>query len=393
MKKLSFVYIGFLITVGLLFLYSYTQVDLSLTLSRFSIWQVIQKAFQYIGYFQRPLSGTIYIIILLLLFIFYGLLLIQTSRNKLKRKTLWTLFGITGIVLLFSYNGFSYDIFNYIFDAKIITHYFQNPYMHSALDFPHDPMLSFMHWTQRTYPYGPVWLFLTVPLSFIGLQFFLPTFFLFKALAALAYFVTVFYIEKILQKTNPKEALFGTVLFALNPLILIEVLVSAHIDIAMMAIVVCSFYYLMINKNVRSIILLLLSFGVKFATGFLIPLYLFVFYLYRFHKKINWNIIFGIASIFMATAVVFEALRTNFQPWYFIIVLPFLALLGKKSYGVIPSFVLPIFFLFEYVPFLYRGDWNSPVPMQLTLLTLSGIAVTLLVLGIWKIYKLVLIKK
>src|SRR5258706_5338006 len=168
------------LTIVCLFFYSYTQVDLSLTLSRISIWQGIEKSFQYVGYFQRPLSTYLYSGILIALFVSYIFLLIAVHKNVLSRKTLWILIIGTAIVLTFSYNAFSYDLFNYIFDAKIITHYSQNPYMHMALDFPHDPMLSFMHWTQRTYPYGPAWLLVTAPLSFIGLQFFLPTFFLFK---------------------------------------------------------------------------------------------------------------------------------------------------------------------------------------------------------------------
>jgi hypothetical protein len=44
-----------------LFLYSYTQVDLNLTLSRVSLWQTIQRAFQYVGYFQRPVSTVWYL--------------------------------------------------------------------------------------------------------------------------------------------------------------------------------------------------------------------------------------------------------------------------------------------------------------------------------------------
>ncbi|HEX8965082.1 MAG TPA: hypothetical protein VF820_01455 [Patescibacteria group bacterium] len=391
--KNRLLYSGYIVTIILLFLYSYTQVDLGLTLSRVSIWQTIQRSFQYIGYFNRPLSGSLYLFILVLLFIFYGIFLYLSAQFKIKRRTVWEIICVTGFILLFSYSAFSYDIFNYIFDAKIVTHYFQNPYLHSALDFPKDPMLSFMHWTQRTYPYGPVWLLLTIPLSFIGLQFFLPTFFLFKALGVASYFLTIIYLEKILQRLKPKSAVFGLVLFALNPLVIIESLVSAHIDIAMIAFGVISLYSLLDNKNIRSSFLLILSIGVKFATGFLIPVYLFVLFLYKKNKPIPWNIVFVVSAILMGFAVVTEALRTNFQPWYFLIVMPFLALLGKKSYAIIPSFVLAFFFLLEYIPFLYKGDWNPPIPSQLTLLTISGIVVSAVVFLAWRVYTLVLQNK
>src|SRR5579872_2939572 len=96
-----------------LFLYSYTQVDLSLTFSRASFFQTVEKWFQHIGYFQRPLSTEIFLIILLFLFFFYGFFLLMTFKNKLSYKQFWKITIITSAILFFSYNAFSYDIFNY----------------------------------------------------------------------------------------------------------------------------------------------------------------------------------------------------------------------------------------------------------------------------------------
>lgn len=170
----------YLVVIIALFLYSFTQIDLGLTMTRASIFTQIQRSFQYIGYFNRPLSTTLDITIMLLLFSFYIVYILFARRGLLNLKTFWLTTIILTVILAFSYTAYSYDIFNYIFDAKIVTHYHANPYLHKALDFPKDPMLSFMHWTQRTYPYGPVWLILTVPLSFIGLNYFIPTFFLLR---------------------------------------------------------------------------------------------------------------------------------------------------------------------------------------------------------------------
>src|SRR6185369_13728901 len=143
-------------------------------------------------------------------------------KKKMKSKNILFLILITAGILIFSYNAFSYDLFNYIFYAKIITHYHQNPYLHKALDFPGDPMLAFMQWTHRTYPYGPLWLGLTIPISFAGLNFFPLTFFLFKSLAAVYYLGSSFLIWKISKKILPEYQYFNLVLFALNPLVIIE---------------------------------------------------------------------------------------------------------------------------------------------------------------------------
>src|SRR3989344_1683064 len=200
--------IGWISTAFFLLAYSFTQVDLSLTLSQLSIWQIIQRAFQQIGYFNRPLSTLIFLVIVGLLFALYSYTLFQVKKKKINRKYLFAIIlGVSG-VLFFSYNAFSYDLFNYIFDAKVFTFYFQNPYFHKAQDFPNDPMLSFMHWTHRVYPYGPVWLGITIPLSFFGINIFLLTFYLFKLISVISFILSALFIERIAKKIGV-NALFA----------------------------------------------------------------------------------------------------------------------------------------------------------------------------------------
>lgn len=360
-----------------LFLYSYTQVDLNLTLSTNPILISVQRFFQNIGYFQRPLSTAIFVSILLFLFLFYLLFLKFVNEKSITRRQVWLLILATSLILTFSYNAFSYDLFNYIFDAKILTHYHQNPYLHKALDFTGDSMLLFMRWTHRTYPYGPTWLGLTVPISFLGLKF-LPTLFLFKALATASFLGTVYFIGKILRKISPKNEIFGLVFFGLSPLVLIESLVSSHNDIPMVFFAVLSLYLLIRKKTIFSFLSLLLSIGVKFATVFLIP----VWGLKVFRKDLNWDKFFLIASLSMISAIVVASVRTSFQPWYLLYALPFAAFIAKKYYVLIPSIVLSFTSLLIYVPFLYMGDWDPPIPMILLGITTTGIAASILgVLG------------
>src|SRR3989338_9479165 len=283
----NFLSVGYVLTIIFLFLYSFTQVDLNLTLSQFSLWQIAQKFFQQIGYFNRSLSTSFYILIVLLLFGFYFFFLSLASKNKISKKQVWFLTIISTVILSFSYNAFSYDVFNYMFDARIVTHYGQNPYLHKALDFSSDPMLNFMRWTHRTYPYGPAWLFLTVPLSFIGFNFFLFTFFLFKFLGSLSFLGTAYFIAKILKKASPKNELFGLSLFVFNPLVIIETLVSSHNDMVMIFFGVLSLYLLVNKKYITSILYLIFSIGIKFATVSLLPIFLFPLFT-KNKSQIDW---------------------------------------------------------------------------------------------------------
>lgn len=376
---------AYIAVIIFLFLYSFTQVDLNLTLSKWSIWQVIEKFFQHIGYFQRPLSTFFFIAIVVLLYVFYFLFLFFAQKKLISKKQTWFLIILTALILTFSYNAFSYDLFNYIFDAKIFTHYHQNPYLHKALDYPGEPMLSFMRWTHRTYPYGPAWLFLTVPLSFMGFNLFLPTFFIFKALMSASFLGTALFVGKILKKASSRNELLGTIFFAFNPLVIIESLVSSHNDIVMLFFAVSALYLFMNSKYIRVFILLIISIAIKFATILLAPALAVVFIYKKLNRKISWRDIFIPISICMSIAVVVASIRTNFQPWYLLYVLPFASLLPDKYFAFIPSSILSFFALLTYVPFLYVGDWNSPIPEILTWIMISGVVLSLLSVGVFKL--------
>lgn len=365
---------GYIVVLLGLFLYSFTQIDLSLTFSRIAFLQNIVKSFQYIGYFDRSLSGSLYLILLMALYLFYFVFLFFASKKRVTKAFLWKLIFALTFILAFSYSAFSYDLFNYIFDAKIITHYQQNPYIHKALDFPGDPMLSFMHWTHRVYPYGPFWLVLTVPLSFLGFNLFLPTFFLFKALMASCFVGSAYFVSKIFQKIAPEKENFGLIFFALNPLIMIESLVSSHVDIVMVFFALWAIYLLLNKKYLFAFALLLVSIGIKFATVFLLPVFLFV--LFQKQKTKFWEIIFGFAILLMTAAVVAVSLRTNFQPWYLVLAIPFAVFLANRYIVFLPVMILSFSALLTYAPYLYLGNWDKPVPQILTTIMFSAIVLS-----------------
>ncbi len=361
---------SFLLVILFLFFYSFTQIDLSLTLSQVSIWQLVQKNFQYIGYFNRPLSTGLYIGVLVLMFGYYLWYLKNAIRNKIKLKQLFIIIVLTSLILSFSYNAFSYDLFNYIFDAKIVTYYYENPYFHRAMDYPTDPMLSFMRWTHRVYPYGPIWLGLTIPISFIGLNIFLLTFFLFKFFIAAFYLGSVFLIYKINQKINPDHAIFNTAFFALNPLVIIESLVSSHHDITMVFFALVGINLFFLRKRLLAIVLVIISSQVKIPTlGLLMPIV--VSYI-PFKDKLDNNkfIILSIISMFLASG--YALTKIEIQPWYFIWVLPFVALLKLNKYIISLSIGFSLGLLLRYTVLLYFGNWDGigvPIRNGLTIVT------------------------
>jgi hypothetical protein len=378
MKKLRLLFLSYFVLLIGFFVYSFTQVDLGLTLSKFPIYQAIEKPLQGVGFYQRPLSTVIFIIIVTLLFIFYCAFLYLVKKGKLGLKGLTIITILTTAILAFSYNAFSYDLFNYIFDAKIVSFYHLNPYLYKASDFVGDPMLHFMRWTHRLYPYGPSWLALSVPLSFLGMNYFLPTFFLFKILMAMSFLGSCYLIYKISEKLFPANKLFNVAFFALNPLVLIETLVSAHNDIPMIFFLLLSIYFFLQKKKRLSWVSNIFSIGVKFSTGVLFPLFILLEFVDKIGKKINWEKFFIAAVVLSLTTVLLASIRTTFQSWYLVFPLSLVAFVSSKKYIAIPSVVASIFAAGIYVPYVLMADYAKGYPQIVQNIELVGLSAVIL---------------
>ena len=366
---------SYFFVVAALFLYSFTQVDLSLAISHSSFLLSIEKAFQNIGFFHRPFSATLFVLILILMFLYYIYFMRLAYLRKLTAKQVGILIGGTFLILLFSYNAFSYDLFNYIFDAKIITHYQLNPYLHRAMDFSGDPMLSFMRWTHRYYPYGPTWLALTVPLSFAAFNKFIANFFLFKILIALTYLGSAYLIYKISEILFEKDKVFNTVFFALNPLILIEGLVSSHNDFPLIFFGLLSIYFFVRKRKVLSLVSLVLSIGVKFSTVILAPILLYV-QIQQFKKKsVDWERLLIWSVILSLGITVAVTFRTTFQPWYLVLPLSLASLLSKKIYILVPAILGSVFALSLYVVLVFMTDYSPDYVSLVTTIEWIGLVI------------------
>src|SRR5690349_15534332 len=102
-RAFYYLLISYLLVIGGLFLFSYTQVDLSLTLSQSSIIQTIEKGFQYVGYYQRPLATALFCGLLVLLFALYAGTIMVSIRQKITQSQMWKIVLAISGILLFSY--------------------------------------------------------------------------------------------------------------------------------------------------------------------------------------------------------------------------------------------------------------------------------------------------
>lgn len=338
--------IFFLLTIFSLIVYSYSQIDLNLTLLQAPLFLRFQNTMIDLGYFQRPLSTSIFVLITIALFLIYWLFYKRAVASKIRKVEIATIFSCLLVLGLISYPAFSHDFFNAIFYPRIIIEHHANPYLVTALMFPDDTWTRFMQWTHNTYQWGPVYLLISMPFYLLGFGKFILTFLSFKLMSTFGFLSSAYLIHKLAGKT-------GAIIFGLNPLIIYEALVAGHLDIIMLVFALVSIYFLTKKSRFLALGAMIVSAGIKFVTVLFLPL---LFLGNRFSEKIIWKL-FLITSILGAIAQIYFR---DFLPHYFIVPLGIFALQKTSSKRFLfAALFCFVFLMFRYVPFISAGQWWS----------------------------------
>ena len=381
-KKYKSLVIVYCLFITCLAIYSYSQVDLNLTLNQSPFYLSFQQRLTNLGYLHRPFSTSIFVFLIFSFLISHFSFLHLVKKKALGVKQVFFLIALTTALLLLSYPAFSHDIFNYIFDAKVVWTYKQNPWKKSPFEFFGDPMLRFMRWVHRPSVYPPGWVGLSLPVVIFAFDKFILQLFLMKFLIALFHLGTAFLIFRILGKIAPKKQLLGTVLFAFSPVVIIENLISPHNDIAMSFFALLSIYLFLKKKWTFSFLSLLFSIGIKYVTAVFLPFWVLGYFLNKKGVKIDFALVFRFlawVSLFVFAVFVF---KFEFQPWYLMWVIPFAALAIEDKVLVGLTTALSIAALLRYAPFLYYGHYDPPVPRIKLCLTIIPIGVWIFLLKI-----------
>ena len=329
----------FVLSWLLLVIYSFTRQDLNLTW-----YNQLTVSLQTLGWYQRPLATLIFVV-LSLVFIAIYLKLIRTSI-----KWHWLLLLAAAGIL--AYPMFSYDLFNYIFNAKMVWIYQANPHLRTAIEFSADPMLRFMQNVHTPAPYAYGW---TLASLLPGLVWFSSKFTLafwsMKAFVALFWLAQLWILKKLVAKLFPQEP-WRFWLFALNPLVLVETLINGHNDVVMIFLALLAYWFLLHSRKIKSVIFLLLSASIKYASIVLLP-----FFILRRQslKKLDIPTLSAIAlSLVMFTR------PDQLHSWYLIWAFSF-AVLAKPKWVVSIFTALTFGALLRYAPYIYFGHWDPPV--------------------------------
>lgn len=353
---------------GFLAIFSYAYVDLNLTISQNPLAVQFVSFMQQLGYYNRPTATALYTLLILLLFSFFIFNLWLFYKSKIGAKYLALSTIANTFILIFAYPFLSSDLFNYLFDAKIILTYHVSPYTHRALDFPNDDWIRFMRWIHRYSPYGPLWLGMSLVPAALGLGKFIVNFLTFKLFIAAFHLINSYFIFKILGKIAPQKALLGTAFYALNPLLLLEGVANAHNDSILATFLLANIFFLVNVKNISALLSIVAGTLIKYIQILTLP----AFILHSVFKKIKINQLIMMNLLVMAVfTYLFSSFRitvpfvssgatqVQFQSWYLFWTIPFIALLPKLPLIII-ALAVSVGAMARYLPYLYYGDWSQP---------------------------------
>ncbi len=357
--RILFIAAGFVL---LFFSYGFIDPHLSFSSHPWYLWA--QNIVVSLVYRQSVAAAALYVSVIAVFFAAYGMVLSHQQPKRITSVPSWIALLI-GILVL-SYPAFSYDIYNYIATAKVAFQYRENPYVVMPVEIPNEPMLSYTRAANKLALYGPAWIALTSFPFIAGMGNIFWTVMSFKAFAA------VFYAAVALLIYRKTKDLRQTLFFALNPLVLIEVLVSGHNDIVMMTLGLSGL--LLWGRadgkyKAAGVILFVSSVLIKGATIALLPL--FFFPAWKLEKKML------VAAFFMFGVFLVSPLREEMYPWYAVWWISCLAFvpMRKKSFIHALSFWFSLGLMLRYVPWIATREYGGITPVSRIVVTIVPVLV------------------
>ncbi len=316
----------------------------------------LSRVFPYVVYDYRQTATILFFALLLVLFSFYLYFL------KHHPKT-WVIIA-AAVILVFSYPALTYDLFNYITTAKVAFTHGENPYVVMPVEIPNEPNLAFTRAANKFALYGPVWLLFTAIPHFMGAGNVWLTIIAFKLMNAVVYLGFSYFIWRMTKN------LTNVIFFALNPLVLIEVLMNGHNDIYMMVLALLGIWLWQRGKKIHGLIALVASWFIKGAT---LPL------IFVMNKSLVWSY-WILAAVFFILAPI----REELYPWYAVWLVTTASLLPLKSHRFIFWFTIVLSFALElrHLPYMWMGYYEGPGPMLRLVLTVVPV-VAFLVWHVW----------
>lgn len=218
------------------------------------------------------INTIIYIVIFAVLFLLYFYILKNISKIFKNTKRLFVFIAIVGTLFTIIIPNTSLDVYSYIGNGWVDSHYNENPYYTSVEDVTNangfDEMLGKVArcWREEPVIYGPAWSLICRMVTSVSFGNITIALYEFKILY-LAIFIGCSYL---IYKVTKKK--FFVALFALNPYVLFEFLTNVHNDIFLIFFILLAIYFIK-NKNklYLSVACIAIATAIKYLSILLLP--------------------------------------------------------------------------------------------------------------------------
>ncbi len=152
-------------------------------------------------------------------------------------RCIWMIALLASVVYVLAPSTLSHDYAVYAGYGRIIVLYHANPYYTPLSAFPADFFFRLDDWRDAVAAYGPLWLLVCAISALVAGNSVLHSIFFYRILNLLAHLLNIWLVTTILRETkhSPRLIVLGTLLYAWNPLVLLESGLGGHNDIVMVA--------------------------------------------------------------------------------------------------------------------------------------------------------------
>jgi hypothetical protein len=208
-----------------------------------------------------------------------------------------------------------------------------------------------MLWVHTPSAYGPIFTVIESPAYLLGLGKFVPILIIMKLTMSAFFLWCIYLVGKIGETIGfaKSKIIQSQLMLALNPFLLLEVVVNSHNDAVMMALFLLALLYSIKGKAAKSLLVLIASVGTKYMTALTLPMYLF--------KDPKGKILFSFLALLLPVIIMLN----RFQPWYLVWAIIPAVLVDQrwvKNWIILSSLAGLIF----YVPYIRTGFWVNSIP-------------------------------
>ncbi|HEX6481065.1 MAG TPA: hypothetical protein VF043_19670 [Ktedonobacteraceae bacterium] len=267
---------------------------------------------------NTPKGDWIYIISLAVTFLALAGLHLFMIRSRLEKEPSLSLrwlflllIGATifGLTLMLQPALFSDDVFRYIVSGRMLTLYHVDPMTTAAAQFPHDPYLAWISQPGTVNVYGPLWLTFVSLLVRIGGTM-VSMLLLFKGVALLFHLLNCVLLWAILGRIAPARRFVGTLLYAWNPLALIELAGNGHNEAVLICLLLLATWLHVQDKGrwyeIGALVVFALAMTINFIALLVVAMYIwFLVRRYSGMASVAWNVGWRILLVWAIVALIY----------------------------------------------------------------------------------------